>query len=127
MSFIVKGLNMPKDGNSIDISVQDSGAVLVKSSEGYYEFKGNIAVEIPTPHGRLIDGDKLRAEFRDMAEMEWNKRTMPLSWSYAYEDAINEIDLATTIIEAEREVMPVFPEPPVMQPCPDGAILEAEE
>ena len=59
MSFIVKGLNMPKDGNSIDISVQDSGAVLVKSSEGYYEFKGNIAVEIPTPHGRLIDGDAL--------------------------------------------------------------------
>ena len=57
MSVLIKGMNMPKDGNSIDISIQDSGAVLVKSSEGYYEYKGNIAVEIPTPHGRLIDAD----------------------------------------------------------------------
>lgn len=65
MSILIKGLDMPKDGNSIDISVQDSGAVLVKSSEGYYEYKGNIAVEIPTPHGRLIDESKVVSRMLD--------------------------------------------------------------
>ena len=108
MSLILKGIGLPKDGETcyLAISKNASRYVLYEAIDGDFEklieARGIEAIQIERPHGRLIDGDELRAEFRDMAEMEWNKKTMPLSWSYAYEDAINEIDLVPTILEAEE-------------------------
>ena len=59
MSIIIKGIDMPKGGNCLTLSITDAGAVLIKTEEGYFEYRENTAVEIPTPHGRLIDGDAL--------------------------------------------------------------------
>lgn len=59
-------------------------------------------IEIPTPHGRLIDADKLRAILRRWTEDEWNQKASPVSWAYAYEDLIDLIDDAPTILEAEE-------------------------
>lgn len=58
-------------------------------------------IEIPTPHGRLIDGDALETVFKDMAKCEWNQKVFPISWAYAFEDTIDEIHDAPTILEAE--------------------------
>lgn len=58
-------------------------------------------VEIPTPHGRLIDADKLRATLRRWTEDEWNQKASPVSWAYAYEDLIDLIDDTPTILEEE--------------------------
>ena len=60
-------------------------------------------IEIPTPHGRLIDADKLRATLRRWTEDEWNQKASPVSWAYAYEDLIDLIDDAPTILDKERE------------------------
>lgn len=59
-------------------------------------------IEIPTPHGRLIDADALETVFKDMAKCEWNQKAFPISWAYAFEDAIDEIHDAPTILEAEE-------------------------
>lgn len=62
-----------------------------------YPFK-----ELLKGHGRLIDADKLRATLRRWTEDEWNQKASPVSWAYAYEDLIDLIDDAPTILEAEE-------------------------
>ena len=62
-----------------------------------YPFK-----ELLKGHGRLIDADALVAVFKDMAKCEWNQKVSPISWAYAFEDTIDEIDNAPTILEAEE-------------------------
>lgn len=62
MSILIKGLNMPK-GDGLVISIEPNGEVYVQTQEGFSFFASNAkAVEIPTPHGRLIDADKLFSE-----------------------------------------------------------------
>ena len=63
-----------------------------------YPFK-----ELLEGHGRLIDADALVAVFKDMAKCEWNQKAFPISWAYAFEDTIDEIHGAPTILEAEEE------------------------
>lgn len=62
-----------------------------------YPFK-----ELLKGHGRLIDADALVVVFKDMAKCEWNQKVSPISWAYAFEDTIDEIDNAPTILEAEE-------------------------
>ena len=62
-----------------------------------YPFK-----ELLEGHGRLIDADALETVFKDMAKCEWNQKVSPISWAYAFEDTIDEIDNAPTILEAEE-------------------------
>ena len=52
MSLYIKGLDMPKDGNEVFIIIKPNGEV-----RDYHNILlTNVqAVEIPTPHGRLID------------------------------------------------------------------------
>jgi len=59
---------------------------------------------IPVPdHGRLIDADALTAHFKEIADIEWNKKAAPLSWTYAFEDVMDDIANAPTIIPADKE------------------------
>lgn len=100
----IKDLYMPKDGEMHHINIYDNGSVYVTTIGRIYEIemKDLKAVETVTPHGRLIDADKLRAILRGWTEDEWNQKSSPRSWAYAYEDLINLIDDAPTIIEAEN-------------------------
>ena len=54
MSFLVKCLDLPKNRNEcLKIRIYGSGNVWInKTLVGH-------AIQIPTPHGRLIDGDEL--------------------------------------------------------------------
>ena len=77
MSIIIKGMDMPKDLTSI--------TVIMHGLEWDYSqrvYRDNI-VEIPTPHGRLIDKD-----------------AMPKGETYG--ELMWEIDHAPTILEAEE-------------------------
>ena len=59
---------------------------------------------VPVPeHGRLIDADALMAYFENIADIEWNKKAAPISWSYAFENVMNDIENAPTIIPASKE------------------------
>ena len=100
MSIILKGIDMPKCSNE-DIMVvirRDKAEVW---QTGYKE-RTVEAIQIPTPPGRLIDADKLRATLRRWTEDEWNQKASPVSWAYAYEDLIDLIDDAPTILEEEK-------------------------
>lgn len=100
MSLILKGIDMPK--NDQVIVIHSDGTFnkvdpFARRLMPLYE-----AIQIPKGHGRLIDADALETIFKDMAKCEWNQRVSPISWAYAFEDTIDEIDSAPTILEAEE-------------------------
>lgn len=52
MSIIIKGIDMPKDGTGVRIVILYNGQVAMDDGTFIPEYK---AVEIPTPHGRLVE------------------------------------------------------------------------
>ena len=93
MSLIIKGLDMPKDTERVEIIFWHS-----IGEKDEYILQHNLdveAVEIPTPHGRLIDGDELSPKL-------WGYERWTGISELPYEYAIRELDSAPTIIEAER-------------------------
>lgn len=97
MSMLIKGIDLPKDIDFVEITTYKNGIPRMTIGKGRDD-----AIQIDRPHGRLIDGDKLRATLRRWAEDEWNQKASPVSWAYAYEDLIDLIDDAPTILEAEE-------------------------
>ena len=71
MSIILKGIDLPKNGDCHHITIYDNGNTYMTTSNRLYETdrKDVEVVEIPRPHGRLIDGDevmkKLQADKRE--------------------------------------------------------------
>ena len=65
MSIILKGIDMPKNGEMHRINIYDNGNTYITTSNILYETdrKDAEAIQIPTPHGRLIDIEKLKEEF----------------------------------------------------------------
>lgn len=64
MSVLIKGMEMPKD-DYVVMTLYPSGDCYL-----YYKGCGGIAkkaevIEVPTPHGRLIDASKCRPYFYD--------------------------------------------------------------
>lgn len=69
MSVIIKGMKLPKNCDNCDlIQFDDEGLEAHCPLAPYYRWcgtppdyrpEGCLLVEIPTPHGRLIDADKL--------------------------------------------------------------------
>ena len=102
MSLMLKGIDMPKDTHGE--TVLDDIRLIFSNANTRFSIsldKDDI-IQIPTPHGRLIDADALETIFKDMAKCEWNQKVSPISWAYAFEDTIDEIDNAPTILEAEE-------------------------
>ena len=63
MSVIIKGMKLPKTGR-VDISIDAKGKIY--SETPGLAFWTYVAVEIPTPHGRLIEGDVVANMLRDI-------------------------------------------------------------
>ena len=82
MSILVRGMDMPKEGNETIIRIQPDGTVL----DQYGHHLAITAVPVP-PHGRLIDADALNHEYYK---------------SPSYLNLCNAINAAPTIIEAEE-------------------------
>ena len=86
-SVLIKGLDLPHNGGYIEIRLHDDRAEVEVQELTYEDFE---IVEVPTPHGRLIDADKL------FSELGWAKdMAMSLKFVFAIKDN------APTIIEAE--------------------------
>lgn len=59
MSIILKGINLPKDGEYIPMRIYGNGHIWINGS-----YKG-VAIQIPTSHGRIADvgeGEKKMCE-----------------------------------------------------------------
>lgn len=81
MSILIKGMQMPKDGNETIIRILPDGTVL----DQYGHHLAITAVPVP-PHGRLIDADALAAKCDEPYWCVWR----------------SDIDDAPTIIPAEE-------------------------
>ena len=102
MSLIIKGMKMPKSCDSCDlIQFDDEGLEAHCPLSPYYRWcgtppdyrpEGCPLVEIPTPHGRLIDADELEKcvhEWYDVGE-------------YVFADTIRNADTIIEELEASE-------------------------
>ena len=70
MSILIKGIDMPseKEGWQMDLRIHgfDDGTMMVEklTRSGRPPFKIYRAIQIPTPHGRLIDKDELLSHLK---------------------------------------------------------------
>ena len=108
MSILIKGIDMPKNGEiTIAFASDENGentiALILDANGKPIEHKG--VTELPTPHGRLIDADRLLA----LVEKEVNNTCIGCEpepddcCAYdRFEKIISEIKNARTIIEVEE-------------------------
>lgn len=94
MSIFIEGMEMPKDGCHHMICLYADGTV----STGWRVYT---AVPVPTPHGRLIDGDNVIDLLRE--QLTGDKDTVYEYYDDGLEMAISELSIIPTIIEAEGE------------------------
>ena len=61
MSLILKGIDLPRNGDCHHITIYDNGNTYMTTSNVLYETerKDVEAVQIPKEHGRLIDEDEI--------------------------------------------------------------------
>ena len=96
MSILIKGMEMPKHGEGVCLIVTNfescgSPVAMLVDRESILPKDFYDAIEIPTPHGDLVDRDDLIDEIN---RVTFVKR-------YDYNVAYNIVTDAETIIEAE--------------------------
>lgn len=95
MSVLIKGMEMPNDCYDCELKkayiVSRNTAIGIRIDSREH---GCPLVEIPTPHGRLIDADRLIAVMESVAGTQ--ERLIPLS------AVLGLIKNSKTIIEAEE-------------------------
>ena len=102
MSILIKGMEMPKSCNKCDLRVIAIGldfqcAISGETVDDYYSSRHPKCplVEIPTPHGRLIDADELKKNMRNYYP------SIDHLCCSQHVVTKRDIDCAPTIIEAE--------------------------
>lgn len=108
MSVIIKGMKMPKNCAECFVAWERCHRTIewYKNNPQYYDIRHEDCplVEVPAPHGRLIDADELRhtmyhqAFELDSADQRWDSGC----W-IRYRLFDKNIEAAPTIIEAEEE------------------------
>jgi len=96
MSIILKGIDLPKEGEWLEVIIKPTKEVIVDTvryrDNALLKTEYGSATQIPKGHGRLIDADALELE----KEVE-----LADDWKTAHEIA-NCVKYAPTILEAEE-------------------------
>lgn len=62
--ILIKGMGIPKDSKYVDVRIfRDGWATTASVEEPFY--KKMDVVEVPTPHGKLIDADAMNEKYGD--------------------------------------------------------------
>ena len=105
MSIILKGIDMPKSCGECEFNYNLEGGsyewwecVILHDDINQFDTRRTDCplVEIPTPHGRLIDIDKVKDKLRDQIPC------CGLDMTYSNSNAFDTMDNAPTILEAEE-------------------------
>ena len=103
MSMLIKGIDMPKKGEHIVALIKSDGECSYWKQDIKY---GNCepmqtvdAIQIPTPHGRLIDADAVKETLKEYCV---DNDEIVAGWysTMGIDETINEH--APTILEAEE-------------------------
>ncbi|MBQ1483855.1 MAG: hypothetical protein IIZ42_00970 [Eubacterium sp.] len=101
MSVLLKGMNMPRDGERLKVWIEANGQVIVDKRTYYEEYE---AVDLPD-HGDLIDRDALRNEMRlseSCSRCERDAYRCQYYEEMTVMDVCERIDDAPVVIPAER-------------------------
>lgn len=107
MSFLIKGIDKPKNSRECPFAVMAEDWEKECIAGGRYEWnpdrvcEGCPLVEVPTPHGRLIDEDNVIDLLRE--QLTGDRDTVYEYYDDGLEMAISELSIMPTIIEAEGE------------------------
>lgn len=115
MSVLIKGMKMPKDcpmcpcahwnKNDVMTGCEIVWRYIPDSETDYWQSDKRPGwcplVEVPFPHGRLIDGDNVIKLLRE--QLTGDRDTVYEYYDDGLEMAISELSIMPTIIEAEGE------------------------
>ena len=93
MSVLIKGMEMPKSNTmfTVTLRVRQDGTAEFISTSGK-TVKSFPMIEVPTPHGDLIDSDDVIDEINRVTFVS----------QYDYNTAYNIVEQADVVIEAEE-------------------------
>lgn len=94
MSVLLQGLSMPK-GNPRTINLYKDGTWC-----DAYTTKDGKAIEVHTPHGRLVDAGELEKEFDRLSKDNWNVNIRSIRGD-VYKEALDFVVVSKTVIEEE--------------------------
>ena len=97
MSLILKGIDMPKEGEKITLAIFHDGDIV---SYKYWLPKDAEAIQIPKNHGRLIDADLLKDTVRDSVPAYTIGVKIP---TFGDTQIMSAIDVMPTILVAEEQ------------------------
>lgn len=99
MSILIKGIDMPKECKGIELVFIPKDGDIIYNSESM-SIGAEQIVEIPTPHGRLIDADLFKEIIKDSVPSWTIGVKIP---TYGDMDIMDKICFIPTILEAEGE------------------------
>ena len=103
MSIILKGIDMPKEGEHIVTLIKSNGKCSYWKQETEYGICEPMqtveAIQIPTPHGRLIDADLFKELIKDSVPSWTIGVKIP---TYGDMDIMDKIYFIPTILEEEK-------------------------
>ena len=105
MSILVKGMKMPRDCCDCPCHNGENGRCqIAKEVTGGKRPYDCPLIEVPTPHGRLIDPDKLYEVISlNYKDLDSTEDFMGIGYDHCIGDTLIVIRQASTIIEAEDE------------------------
>ena len=103
MSILIKGMEMPKHGEGVCLIVTNfencgSPVAMLVDRESILPKDFYDAIEIPTPHGRLIDADELFCKIDGIKGWDYGDES---DMAISAAEALSAIDDSPTVIEAE--------------------------
>lgn len=109
MSIIIKGIDIPKDGEWLEVIIKPTKEVIVDTiryrDNALLKTEYEPAIQIPTPHGRLIDIEKLKEEFamKNNICKECDSFKKCDNKTYSKSEICEKFIWVPTILEAEKE------------------------
>lgn len=103
--ILIKGMEMPTSCCQcpVNMEVCKRGYKYLLKHPELYDKRADDCPLVPVPaHGRLIDADLLCKVLQKNSEDEWNSKTAPFSWAYAYDCIKDTVEDMPTILEAEE-------------------------
>lgn len=103
MSILIKGVDLPKEGEDITLEINHKGEVRAYSTELKETDTDPQAIQIPRPHGRLIDADETGEQYYQTMDKLLQSTTINMSAeALSLLCGFTLINDAPTIIEAEE-------------------------